>query len=1228
MWTIRTDEIRALQGKGGEPFTAFVDDLIHAAAWIGGLPFASTTTNLRTTIKDGGVDTTVAHAVPGDSSGWLGGPTAWQYKAKPWGNVEGAAALLDAWRIRELVDQGYAYRLAVADSLAEPVKSDEVEKLTDEVRKINSAARPPLILTADDLATWASRFPGMTSSLRATIETMVRSLPAWGGSITDLTHQFVPVVAWEGVRGEVLKHIALSQDVPDVLLPITGQSGVGKTRSTFEALASVPGMAALVVYTEDEDIGHRIANALANDERLQAVLVVDECSPDARVQLTKTLRGRTKSVRVIAIDASGTVAGIRPEMEIPKMSREVLESILEKNYPGVPVDARRAYAAMSIGFPLVAADLCRHHGLAAGGLGGAPLLNLWDYLQQRVKPPENLKTLLALSLVTSVGYKGPVRSEIEQLCKYLRLDAGEVTTQALKVREQTGFIGRGGKVFYVTPPVVAHVLFGEAWKLWAADEPETFLAGFPPDLLDRFLKRVSDFGKPEVSRACGDYFRDWTTGMTLSSLTDSDAVDRLVVLTDADPERYLPVVRRLLESATRDQLLQISARSTGAGWGPRRALVWLAERFARLPEHFSDAERIPRALALAENEQNVANNATGVWLQLFRIVLSGTANPFDQRLELLRSHLFDERDAALVRLSLRAFDGILSWHGSRMLGPPVIGGRIPPPEWIPRTRKERRAAYESTVKVLEDAALSKRPELASGALDAVTSHVRELLGWGFLKNLRAIAAKVTLTRKQLGALLDDIQTYLLYDAERPDGAPAAEYVADVRHWRDELVPADDLRARLNAFLLTPAWGSRRIRDEDGWATEKKGLAQELSADTKRIATHLDLLLADEAETAGELGDAIGEVDCSAAHLNTILTAAVSNPSITFVRGYVHGLVRSHAPHREDVNKWLDGHAESHPALVADLAIVGGDALHAYERVVELYDQGVIPWYFLITLAHRGSVLDDDHFAALIERMLVLIDRRVEGSLKAAVDIMEFRAIKLGKAAPLSTTLAPLGWRLLEAVNGEPWTQEVESYAWIELLKRLGATDVERASDLAARVMVGDDFRLSHEVEDVLAEFARKNPDAVVNSLGRIMLDEEKGWRFFVGGFRKVFQALPEETIQQWLEGAGVEAARHIARHLPEPYLSDGAPVVPPLTAFVLTKYEQDDRVFREFAAGVDSFKTYWGDIASQLETEAETASKFLDHPIRRIREWAEVKVSDARHQAAREREEKEEMDIP
>ncbi len=54
-----------------------------------------------------------------------------------------------------------------------------------------------------------------------------------------------------------------------------------------------------------------------------------------------------------------------------------------------------------------------------------------------------------------------------------------------------------------------------------------------------------------------------------------------------------------------------------SNWGPRRNLVWLAERMAQFEEYFNYAESILLRLALTENEPGISNNATGIWKGFF-----------------------------------------------------------------------------------------------------------------------------------------------------------------------------------------------------------------------------------------------------------------------------------------------------------------------------------------------------------------------------------------------------------------------------------------------------------------------------------------------------------------------------------------------------------------------------------------------------------------------------------
>ena len=59
---------------------------------------------------------------------------------------------------------------------------------------------------------------------------------------------------------------------------------------------------------------------------------------------------------------------------------------------------------------------------------------------------------------------------------------------------------------------------------------------------------------------------------------------RLEQHVERSPEKLLPRLRELVESATPEELRLISGRYATKGWGPRRVLIWLAERLAQFHE--------------------------------------------------------------------------------------------------------------------------------------------------------------------------------------------------------------------------------------------------------------------------------------------------------------------------------------------------------------------------------------------------------------------------------------------------------------------------------------------------------------------------------------------------------------------------------------------------------------------------------------------------------------------
>ena len=466
-----------------------------------------------------------------------------------------------------------------------------------------------------------------------------------------------------------------------------------------------PGAGGRVVYTRDEAAASRVAHYLANEAGARAVLVADECGAAVRRQLEATLGGHRERVRVIAVDNTFVRrSAAAPELSLENMPRPTLEAVLATNFPEVAHERRRAYADLSEGFPRLAADLCRHDALIgrAGDLG--PVVPpVSEYLQVRLRDADLWEALAALSLVTKAGYAGEVKGELAELCDFLDLDRRAVARALHALHDGPGFVARTTRYMYVTPGIVARVAFEEAWRRWATRDASDFLQRLPVGLLPSFEERVRRSAPEEVRRACAGYFRTWADAVAVERLTDSSTARRLAALTETDPETYLPALRRLVEEAGIDVLRAVSGRADARGeWGPRRTLVWLAERLAQFPEHFDDAERVLARLAAAESEPEISNNATGIWRQFFRMYLSGTATPFAPRLTRLRERLRDDV-AELRALAGRALAEPFAWNPSRALGPAVVAGRIPPPDWRPASAAEERAALRAVPGLLEEA---------------------------------------------------------------------------------------------------------------------------------------------------------------------------------------------------------------------------------------------------------------------------------------------------------------------------------------------------------------------------------------------------------------------------------------------------------------------------------------------------------------------------------------------
>jgi len=213
------------------------------------------------------------------------------------------------------------------------------------------------------------------------------------------------------------------------------------------------------------------------------------------------------------------------------------------------------------------------------------------------------------------------------------------------------------------------------------------------------------------------------------------------------------------------------------------------------------------------------------------------------------------------------------------------------------------------------------------------------------------------------------------------------------------------------------------------------------------------------------------------------------------------------------------------------------------------------------------------------------------------------------------------WRLLDIATN---LGGQDAYNWGQVLRQMIPIDPRHAARLAVDALLLDHLDRDEEAKDILIEMTVLYSDAVMASLGAAILSDRATPFVYLGNYKDVIASIPVDVIERWLQVAGIEGARRLARHLPIPFIdADGNVVVPSLTASIVEQFGDDERVFNEFVAGMHFFAGYTDELRIQYARRLRVAHALLTHPLAPIRRWALVEEEYA-HRLMEQLEEQEE----
>jgi hypothetical protein len=1239
------DLIDKFQGSG-EAFENFVHDLVRAVGRSCGIDPVNIHWDFRTNVKDGGRDLLIKIGNPQAATQSLNQhfiparPSVWSLKSGEAGVKP--ASLKEEIRdknhpkVRDALKKGSVYVWCTV----QPANQDKRDEMCEAANEIANELRvdPGLIefRWIEHLEGEVNLHPNLIAIHLPNIACSlanVFSLREWRRE-RGMSHPWVDFNARDDVVQRVAKHL-LGREPPNVF-HIAGLSGIGKTRTVFEACYREPELNGIFYVERFEQVSRELHRYLEVDRR-QVYLVIDETSFDQMDRLRVQLSEFAERVRVVTIGPAVRQAAISQDniliLPEPETEAGVLE-VVRAGGPELPDDVLRSIASQS-GHDLRLAMLLVEASKRLPEFRGILIVNIDDVWKRlmglfahEIGDPHKFRCFYEL-LTTSIdiGMADDVAGEIEALAKHFEHPVEHFrATVSTSVRCGLGI--RTQKFFEAAPRALASRLFSD--RVWPRikDNLEVFFQRLPERLGRRFLERCHDctgLVREEVMARLGNFFLNSLSGEDVLVLASRESSRLFQTWAEFDPGRGLGWLRGVVNRATPEQLRALDGKpDASGGWRGRRQLVWLCQNLASFGEHFDACEAILFRLALYETEPEIGNNSTVIWKSLFWPALAGTEMPFDRRLPILVRRLRGTTSEELP-LILGAAVGCVQHHYLGVPTPPrVVGGRVVPSPWMPDDWNELGAMRRDAARQILDAIAGLDDALTFEALRAVVKHLELFTGLGLLERLRTLLRPDRVDeslRRRLVAKLEEQTTFLRNADEETHSDPT---LGPLEEWLAELSPPD-LATQVRDLTAQAYW--------TGWAPEERDarynrLADGLIASPATFRQLAGWFATAESQSAGWLGIRVGQRDRGGELAEVVRDWLRADSCRLVTVGYLNGIAVRDGGLPEEWAATLQALAADRPELAA-IAMASADvSSRGFDQLLELLDRLPAPASrFLRPLAYGNwlQVVSPQQRVRAAEALIHLADAGDPEAVNVGLDLILMWAHVASIA--IDQALARLALNLARQPVSAVSRRDLSN--WEKVLRLVCPFFPREVAELVVRYITepggAGGWRQAESV-DLLAAAAAIDPSAVMEAVGSAITDRARRAIFGIGVFQGLFDAIGLQHVRAWVENHGGKHLPLLARHFLSPNLDKaGQPVVPPLAEWLFREHETDEKAFHGFLMG-----RYSGKITSEAETDParkrQEMQPFLKHELRRVQEWAKYEIEKEEWHAAHFKEMDEEDD--
>lgn len=875
--------------------------LLYLEAAANNIKKSSVTGSLSLTTGDGGEDAGVVWEGSVEKTNWFPSRNClFQNKATDFGpkacynelfQDKGKRILKPM--LEDIGDNGKHYIIFNNKSLTARMIKDRKEEILkgfDEVGKKGVTDKNITLYGSDQIAEWTNQYYAtivyVKETLGQSIGSNFQTWDRWAG-YTDYKLTYVE----DEERSSHMDFIKTRLLEPQSVVRLIGLSGLGKSRFVLETFRPPSKDSVnidqsilndMVVYLDCQFI--QDSKVISDIFQLRnhgkhGILVFDNCPPNLHEKLVKEITHQDSKLSMISIDNDPSERNDNVIL-LKKLPDQVIKLIVETAFPNLTTDQSviQKIVELSGGFPQIASLLAKSYLENEPNVGSITQKSLVERMIgcSLDIAKDECKILCSLSVFNHIGFL----QELEEQFRYVTdkiarvdIDNANIYVQQFKNREIIDF---RYKYLQVVPKPLAIRLAEEWWKVCLQSRAEELFTdeNLPIDMFQSLCKqfRHLDYvpqAREIASKLCKDH-APFGQAEVLYSERGSMVFRYLV---EVNPKSTADAIYRVITKTPLADLKLIKGR---------RNLIIALEMLCFWRNQFYKASRSLMRLALSESEP-YANNATGQFLQLFHIYLSGANATFGERLKII-NELLNENNSESICLAVKALKNVIYYgHFTRSCGSETQGTKQELKEWIPEKWDEIFDYIRSGLNMLLTAL-----ELSSG-VEGIIKEAFEIALYGLL---------------QLG-LKDEIIHFVEDIHAKSKATWDSLFQNLIRHKKNELFRNDPIRseciakcidilspktieAQIQSVMCRPPYDNEKeVNGKYIDISEQK--AEDLLSEliqNKKIYEHLKLLLSGEQRYGLTVGFQFGKlIDDKKSLLNDFvkefkeIDQAESNPSV-------------------------------------------------------------------------------------------------------------------------------------------------------------------------------------------------------------------------------------------------------------------------------------------------------------------------------------------------------------